>query len=199
MEKNGAKWFIENMENNRDLKIEDASTKTSVCMAQCKGSLLQIPGKINTVQMDGCTKTSMVVESCVASVDIINCKSCEIQVNQERRCFSAHPPSQILDWTPMITIDGCSGVIVYLSQRCVDEDVAIVTSKCSELNVVLPAKTDAEDPTELPIPEQRFFVRSDLSPHRKFTSARNEIDWLVGVNLNNHQRHRMFHVSSYLS
>ncbi|EKX54324.1 hypothetical protein GUITHDRAFT_99801 [Guillardia theta CCMP2712] len=141
MEKNGAKWFIENMENNRDLKIDDASTKTSVCMAQCKGSLLQIPGKINTVQMDGCTKTSMVVDSCVASVDVINCKSCEIQ---------------ILDWTPMITIDGCAGVIVYLSQRCVDEDVAIVTSKCSELNIVLPAKvqSDAEDPTELPIPEQ---------------------------------------------
>lgn len=42
-----------------------------------------------------------VVESCVASVDIINCKGVEIQIS---------------DWTPMITIDGCAGVIVYLSQ-----------------------------------------------------------------------------------
>ncbi len=41
---------------------------------------LQVPGKINTLQIDGCTKTSVVVDSCVASVDIINCKSCEIQV-----------------------------------------------------------------------------------------------------------------------
>jgi adenylyl cyclase-associated protein len=36
----------------------------------------------------------------------------------------------------------------------VDEDISIITSKCSELNVVLPAKSDADDPVEIPIPEQ---------------------------------------------
>ncbi len=44
------------------------------------GDGAQVPGKINTLQIDGCTKSSVVVDSCVASVDIINCKSCEIQV-----------------------------------------------------------------------------------------------------------------------
>ena len=50
--------------------------------------------------------------------------------------------AQIVDWTPMITIDGCAGVIVYLSQRCVDDDISIVTSKCSELNIVIPPKVE---------------------------------------------------------
>ena len=62
---------------------------------------LQVANKVNTIQIDSCVKTSVVVESCVASVDIINCKSVEVQIT---------------DWTPMITIDGCAGVIVYLSQ-----------------------------------------------------------------------------------
>ncbi len=80
----------------------------------------------------------------------------------------------------MITMDGCSGVIVYLSQvpithhqlplapfppcgfgltwvavqRCVDDNVSIVSSKCSELNVVIPGKKEDDDPVEIPIPEQ---------------------------------------------
>ena len=40
----------------------------------------------------------------------------------------------------MITMDCSSGVIVYLSQQCVDDDIAIVSSKCSEMNIVLPSK-----------------------------------------------------------
>jgi hypothetical protein len=40
----------------------------------------------------------------------------------------------------MITMDGSSGVIVYLSKQCVDDDISIVSSKCSEMNIVLPSK-----------------------------------------------------------
>eukprot|EP00290_Baffinella_frigidus_P005441 CAMPEP_0180132926 /NCGR_PEP_ID=MMETSP0986-20121125/9256_1 /TAXON_ID=697907 /ORGANISM="non described non described, Strain CCMP2293" /LENGTH=433 /DNA_ID=CAMNT_0022072987 /DNA_START=101 /DNA_END=1402 /DNA_ORIENTATION=+ len=136
---NGSKFFIEHYEDDRTLSVTECTNKTAVCMVACKRSLLQIPGKINTLQIDGCVKTSIVVESCVASIDVINCKSCEIQVT---------------DWTPMITLDGCEGAIIYLSQKCVDNDVAIVSSKCSELNIVLPAKSNDEDPVELPVPEQ---------------------------------------------
>mmetsp|Transcript_16337 Transcript_16337/g.25374 ORF Transcript_16337/g.25374 Transcript_16337/m.25374 type:complete len:120 (-) Transcript_16337:83-442(-) len=49
----------------------------------------------------------------------------------------------------MVTIDGCAGVIVYLSQRCVDDDISIVTSKCSELNVVLPPKVACRNQSTL--------------------------------------------------
>ena len=123
----------------------------------------------------------------------------------------------------MITIDGCAGVIVYLSQRCgvfwfrifphpllrptprrhtgacltlpttcvpfirihspiacprksilpaflttnclaVDDDISIITSKSSELNIVLPAKTEQDDPVEIPVPEQ-------VSPPSPFPSS----------------------------
>lgn len=139
MEQQGAKWFIEHFDGNRDLKITECNVKTAVCLVQCKASLLQVPGKINTLQIDGCVKTSVVVESCVASVDIINCKSCEIQITGS---------------TPMVTMDGCAGVMVYLSPQCVADDTSIVSSKCSEINIVLPAKSEDSDPVELPVPEQ---------------------------------------------
>jgi hypothetical protein len=100
-EQNGSKWFIENHDGNRELKVTDGNAKTAICLVACTKSLLQVSNKINTIQIDSCVKSSVVVESCVASVDIINCKSIEVQIT---------------DWTPMVTIDGCAGVIVYLSQ-----------------------------------------------------------------------------------
>ena len=100
-EQSVAKWFIENHDGNRDLKVTDGNAKTAICLVACTKSLLQVSNKINTIQIDSCVKSSVVVESCVASVDIINCKSVEVQITE---------------WTPMITIDGCAGVIVYLSQ-----------------------------------------------------------------------------------
>ena len=101
IEQNGSKWFIENHDGNRELKVTDGNAKTAICLVACTKSLLQVSNKINTIQIDSCVKSSVVVESCVASVDIINCKSIEVQIT---------------DWTPMVTIDGCAGVIVYLSQ-----------------------------------------------------------------------------------
>ena len=47
--------------------------------------------------------------------------------------------------------------------RCgdaVDDDISIITSKSSELNIVLPAKTEQEDPVEIPVPEQVFVSES---------------------------------------
>ncbi len=45
--------------------------------------------------------------------------------------------------TPMVTMDGCSGVMLYLSAQCLADDVSVVSSKCSEINVILPAKVPA--------------------------------------------------------
>lgn len=51
-------------------------------------------------------------------------------------------------------MDGCSGVIVYLSKQCLDDDVSIVSSKCSEMNIVLPGKVNFVPflPPPFPIP-----------------------------------------------
>jgi hypothetical protein len=35
-------------------------------------------------------------------------------------------------------------------QLCVDDKVSIVSSKCSELNVVIPGKKEDDDPVEIP-------------------------------------------------
>ena len=196
IEQQGSKWFIENQDGNRDLAVTDGTAKTSVCMVACNKSLLQISNKINTVQIDSCVKSSVVVESCVASIDIINCKG----KSPHAHPFSKMRPTlqrmgskyglresspdctdttlthvgvsrtgvevQITDWTPMITIDGCAGVIVYLSQRCVDDDVAIITSKSSELNIVLPAKSEQVRCTSIkPVPAGRLLADTHALSH----------------------------------
>jgi adenylyl cyclase-associated protein len=44
------------------------------------------------------------------------------------------------------------GIQIYLPKTSLDTE--IVTATSSEMNVILPGKTDADDPIELPIPEQ---------------------------------------------
>jgi adenylyl cyclase-associated protein len=80
IEQNGNKWLIENFEGNNDLKIEDGTPKTAVLFVKCTKSLLQVPGKINTLSIDSCVKSQVLVDSCVAQIEIINCTSVQIQV-----------------------------------------------------------------------------------------------------------------------
>jgi len=50
---------------------------------------------------------------------------------------------------PSVAIDKCSGVQVFLSKSSLETE--IVTSKSSEMNIVIPK---GDDVVELPVPEQ---------------------------------------------
>ena len=41
IEQNGSKWFIENHDGNRELKVTDGNAKTAICLVACTKSLLQ--------------------------------------------------------------------------------------------------------------------------------------------------------------
>jgi adenylyl cyclase-associated protein len=139
----GNKWIVEYQTNNKDIVISETETKQTVYIFGCSNSTIQIKGKVNAITIDGCKRTGVVFESAVSGVEVVNCTSLEVQ---------------ILGKVPNVAIDKTSGVQLYLSKDCLDAE--IVTSKSSEMNVLLPSEGD-QDIVELPVPEQfKTFVRS---------------------------------------
>lgn len=83
-------------------------------------------GKVNSIVLDSCKKTSIVLDSVVSSVEFVNCQSVQVQV---------------LTKVPTISIDKTDGCQIYLNQASLD--VSIVSAKSSEMNVLVP-KADGD-------------------------------------------------------
>lgn len=133
--RDGKKWLIEHQKNNTNLVVNGADMNNVVYAFKCDNSTITVKNKINSIIMDSCKKSSVVFESLVSSVEFINCQSVQMQV---------------LGKVPTITVDKTDGCQMYLSKDSLD--VEIVSSKSSELNVMIP-KSDG-DYSEYPIPEQ---------------------------------------------
>ncbi|KAK9504755.1 hypothetical protein O3M35_008947 [Rhynocoris fuscipes] len=133
--RDGKKWLVEHQKGNHNLVIEGADMNNVVYMYGCQESTLTVKGKINSVFLDSCRKTSILVDSLVSSIEFVNCQSVQMQV---------------LGKVPTISIDKTDGCQMYLSNESLD--VEIVSSKSSEMNVLIP-KGNGEY-TELPIAEQ---------------------------------------------
>uniref|UniRef100_A0A914ICI4 Adenylyl cyclase-associated protein n=1 Tax=Globodera rostochiensis TaxID=31243 RepID=A0A914ICI4_GLORO len=127
-------WQIEFHKDNRDIKVQ-TDIKQSVYVYRCENSVVQIKGKVNSVTVDSCKKTSVVFDSLLSQVEVINSQSVEVQS---------------LGALPTISIQKTDGCQVYLSKESLGAE--IVTSKSSEMNVMVP-KGDG-DFTEFPVPEQ---------------------------------------------
>jgi len=133
----GNKWVIEWQVNNKNIVISDTEAKQTVYIYKCKGSTIQIKGKVNAITLDDCSKTAVVFENCIASVEIVNSNSVEVQV---------------LGKVPSFAVDKTSGCQIYLSKDSLEAE--IVTSKSSEMNVLIPGRTPDDDLVEMAIPEQ---------------------------------------------
>ncbi|XP_058126069.1 microtubule-associated protein futsch isoform X2 [Anopheles ziemanni] len=133
--RDGKKWLIEYQKNNHGLVVDQAEMNNVVYMFRCEGSTLTINGKINSVVMDSCKKCSLVFDSLVASAEFVNCQSVQMQA---------------IGKVPTISIDKTDGCQMYLSEGSLD--VEIVSSKSSEMNVMIPKGNG--DYAEQPIPEQ---------------------------------------------
>ena len=51
-----------------------------IYMFRCQESNLIVKGKVNSVVMDSCRKSSVVFDTVVASVEFVNCQSVQMQV-----------------------------------------------------------------------------------------------------------------------
>lgn len=140
--RDGKKWLVEYQKGNKNLLIEDAEMNNVVYMYRCQDSTIVIKGKINSVVMDSCRKSSVVFDSLVSSIEFVNCQSVQMQV---------------LGKVPTISIDKTDGCQMYLNSESLD--VEVVSSKSSEMNVMVPKGNG--DYTEYPVPEQ---FKTTVSP-----------------------------------
>ncbi|KAJ3047457.1 F-actin-capping protein subunit alpha [Rhizophlyctis rosea] len=155
----GNKWVVENQVNNQNIVIDQTELKHVVYIYNCQGSTIQIKGKVNAVtlgkhsptnhkslyfpqltfstrkQPDGSKKVGLLVENVVSTVDIVNCKSAQIQITGK---------------APTVVVDKTDGLQIYLSKAAAD--VEILSAKSSEMNVLLEGKDGDYD--EKPLAEQ---------------------------------------------
>ncbi|KAL7721172.1 Adenylyl cyclase-associated protein [Entamoeba marina] len=142
MEKVGNKWDIAYQNGNKNIEVE-GDVKDTMYLFRCENSAVHVSGKMNCITIDGCKKLTLVCDTVVSYVEAINCTSVDIR---------------IVELTPTVNIDKSQSVIVHLSEKGLNENTTINTSKCDAINVSYPNPTDPEDEVEYPIPEQIFTV-----------------------------------------
>lgn len=106
-------------------------------MYRCDGSVIEVKGKVNQITIDSCSKTALVFDSALAGLDVVNSSGCKVQVRGK---------------VATISVDKCEGTQLILSREATAAD--IISAKSSELNIIVPGKTDADEYKEHAIPEQ---------------------------------------------
>ncbi|CAH3188841.1 unnamed protein product [Porites evermanni] len=132
----GKKWLVEYQENNKEVVISDAHSSHTVYIYSCKNSTIQVKGKINSMVVDNCKKTAVVLDGAIGTVEFINCQSVQCQVNEK---------------VPTVSIDKTDGCQVFFPNGIGSTE--IVTAKSSEMNIMLP-KDGEQDMGEYSLPEQ---------------------------------------------
>uniref|UniRef100_A0A7E4ZX44 Adenylyl cyclase-associated protein n=1 Tax=Panagrellus redivivus TaxID=6233 RepID=A0A7E4ZX44_PANRE len=129
-------WAVEYHKGNKNIVVEIADIKQTVYIFRCEDSVIQIKGKVNSITLDGCKKVGVTFDALLGQVEVINSQSVQVQT---------------LSSLPTISIQKTDGCQVYLSKDSLDAE--IVTSKSSEMNILLPIGEDG-DFVEFPVPEQ---------------------------------------------
>ncbi|EEB06703.1 adenylyl cyclase-associated protein Cap1 [Schizosaccharomyces japonicus yFS275] len=134
LELENTKWFVENQTDNHNIILENVELNHTVQIFNCNNCTIIIKGKLNAVSMSRCKRTSVVVDTLVASLDIANC---------------ANFGCQIMEKVPMVVIDKCDGGSIFVSKQSLDTE--FVTSCTTSLNINIP--TDDGDYKECAMPE----------------------------------------------
>jgi adenylyl cyclase-associated protein len=133
----GRKWVVENQVDAKALEVKDVNPKQTVYVFNCRGSVVTIRGKVNSVCVDKCSRTAVVFADVVAAVEVVNSSAVELQATGV---------------VPTIAVDNSSGVQLYLGAASLG--CAITTAKSSEVNVLVPGASAEDDLVEAAIPEQ---------------------------------------------
>ncbi|KAG7672272.1 hypothetical protein Ndes2526B_g06736 [Nannochloris sp. 'desiccata'] len=151
----GRKWVIENQKGNKPdsgggggIVVENTEPKQTVYIYNCHDSTIQVRGKVNAITLDNCTKCGLVFDTVVASCEVVNCISVQIQCTGDAQTVAVEKT------------DGCQ-LFMYAEAL---EKTGITSAKISEFNVVALKNTtkgggggekeEEEEPQEFAIPEQ---------------------------------------------
>jgi len=143
---NGQKWIVENINNNTSVVVEPEA-KHIVFIYNCKNTMVTVKGKCTSVMMDNCTKSGVVLDTAIATLELVNSKSVKAQINEV---------------VPSIQVDNTQGATIYIPQSSLD--VEIFSSKSTEVNLNV---MTGDDYVETAIPSQ-FITREE---NGKFTTV----------------------------
>lgn len=130
----------DNFDSPSEMIEIDAEINHSILISRCKNTTIRINGKANALSLDNSSRTSLIIDSMVSSVDVIKCPNFALQV---------------IGTLPTILLDQVDGATIYLSKDSLATEV--FTSKCSSVNINLPTE---DDYVENPLPEQiRSYVQ----------------------------------------
>ena len=135
-------WFVEYYDGGA-LTIEQVELKESVYILGCTNTSITVPVKCKSIQVDGCKKLTVEFKQVVSMFEVVNSERVTVYVTEN---------------VPSVSIDKTDGASIHLSRKAVANPPQIITSKVSELNLVVPGKTDDDDPVEIPLPEQYITV-----------------------------------------
>lgn len=130
-----SKWHVEDLEDRHDVEIS-ASMGQSVQIDNCRNCTIKIIGKAATFNLSRSDHVGLLVETMVASCDIVN---------------SADFGLQVTGTMPSLMLDQCSQGSIYLSEESLGVD--LYTSQTTAINVNIPE----EEPgayREVPLGEQ---------------------------------------------
>lgn len=143
----GKKWLIENHDNPGQIIEIEAAINHSLLITRCTKTTIRVIGKANAISLDNCKQTSLVIDSLVSAVDVIQCPKFEMQV---------------LGMLPTIMLDQVDGAAIYLNKETL-HTTEIYTSKCTGVNINMPGPSEDDDYVEKPLPEQlKSVVRNGL-------------------------------------
>jgi len=131
-------WFIKNYEK-KVTTVSDIKIKQNVYILNAKDSTFNIPDKLKAVQIDGANNVGVNVTSVVSLVEIFNSKKVKIYVDE---------------LCPGVSVDKSHSVEIHLSRKAAENPPTITVSSATEINIILPGKTDKDPNIYLPIPVQ---------------------------------------------
>jgi adenylyl cyclase-associated protein len=80
-EKQG-KWFVEHYTGGVvTIPADELNQKQNVYVFKCTNTCVVVPAKCKAICVDNCSKSQVICESVVSTVEVVNCKSVAVQIN----------------------------------------------------------------------------------------------------------------------
>merc|ERR1719215_1969590 len=138
-EDNGKRWSVENQKGGAPIILHEHQKNHTVSLYKVEGATVLIKGKVNSVSLDACKKTNVVMEHVIGALEISNSQGVKFQI-----CGAC--PSASIDKS-----DGVGGIL--MSEKA--KSLQLSTSKHADIQLTW---MNGEDMVEKPVPEQ--FVHS---------------------------------------
>lgn len=138
------KIFVEYFENASapvevTVPSDGGQPKTGVFVDKCKNSTIVLKGKCKNITLSGCVDVGCVFDSCVTTVEVINCKKTSVQAVEDAGTF---------------TVDKSDRTKIFLAEGSLDKNQVLVYTTQSMSTNVYQATEDGEDQIEYAVPEQ---------------------------------------------